>query len=71
MVFASSSLYYLIVGFVAPNVSVIISFDVLSLERANIDYEDTFWIDKFLVLVDNQITEVSCIADSMVWYSRP
>ena len=50
-------------GFVAPNVSVIISFDVLSLESANIDYEDTFWIDKFLVLVDNQITEVSCIAD--------
>ena len=50
-------------GFVAPTVSVIISFSVLSFESANIDYEDTFWIDKFLVLVDNQITEVSCIAD--------
>ena len=46
-------------GFVATNISVILSFDVSSLKSANIDYEDTFWIDKFLFLVDNQITDVS------------
>ena len=46
-------------GFVATNISVILSFDVSSLKSANIDYEDKFWIDKFLVLVDIQITDVS------------
>ena len=58
---ASSLLYYLSVGFVATNISVVISFNVSTLKSANIDYEDTFWIDMFLVVVDTQITKVSCI----------
>lgn len=57
----SSLLYYLIVGFVATNISVILSFNVSTLKSANIDYENTFWIDTFLDLVDNQISTVSSI----------
>lgn len=57
----SSLLYYLIVSFVATNISVILSFNVSTLKSANIDYENTFWIDTFLDLVDNQISTVSSI----------
>ena len=45
--------------FVATNVSVIISFNVSTLKSANIDYGDAIWIDQFVVVVDNQITNVS------------
>ena len=38
----------------------IISFSLSSLNSTNVDYESTFWMDKFVVLIDNQITNVSC-----------
>ena len=36
----------------------IISFSLSSLNSTNVDYESTFWMDKFVVLIDNQITNV-------------
>ena len=48
-------------SFLVTNASVVISFNLSNLKSTNIDYESTFWMDKFVILIDNQITNVSCL----------
>ena len=44
--------------FLVTNASVIISFSLSSLNSTNVNYESTFWMDKLVVIIDNQITNV-------------